>query len=155
MIDQYLSSPEMVIGLVLSLLGVAFGIVRRENIGVAAKAIGSSSTTKKIVAYLTSEYADDVSELLKGNKAAYVFDLAKKDENMLKALCKLSTVATLDEMEAMVKLSPTADMVKIEDTISIFQAKLRECRAFNTEIPEQYKENVCKGVANACMNGKE
>lgn len=137
MYEEFLVSPEMAFGLVLSFLGVIFGFVKRENIGVAAKAIGSSSTTEKVVAYLASEYADDVAELLKGNKAAYVFDLAKKDEETLKAVCEVSA---------------KADMKGIADVILFYNSKMKDYEFVNEEMPDKYEKILTEKLSKAILN---
>ena len=155
MLETILSTPETALGAVIAGILVLLGVINRKSFAITAKTIGNSVVTAKILKYLKSEFSDDVDKLLDSSKLPFVVDVAKQDERTLAALCKLSTVATVEEIEAVCKLAPKADMVGIEETISIFTAKIRECKAFGTEIPDQYKENVCKGVANACINGKE
>ncbi len=137
MYDIFFTSPEMALGLVFAFIGVILGIVRRENLLVAAKAIGSSELTKKIVKYYKSEFSDDVDKLLDSTKLPYIMSLAKKDEETLKAI---------DEVAA------KADMKGIADVILFYNSKMRDYEFVNEEMPDKYEKILTDKLSKAILN---
>ncbi len=171
MFEEFLVSPEMAFGLVLSFLGVIFGFVKRENIGVAAKAIGSSALTKQVLRYLKSEFSDDVDALLDSTKLPYVMSLAKMDEEKLKAICEFESKADLDSvkspylielsrknpviLEAFIRLSKATNVVELEKATTFYREQMERIVYSGGIMPDEMEKALTAHMHDALNISKK
>lgn len=137
MLETFLSTPETALGAVVAGILVLLGVIKRESFGVAAKSIGSSVVTAKLVKYLKSEFSDDVDALLDSTKLPYVMSLAKKDEETLKAVCEVAA---------------KADMKGIADVILFYNSKMKDYEFVNEEMPDKYEKILTEKLSKAILN---
>lgn len=137
MIETILSTPETALGAVIAGILVLLGVINRKSFAITAKTIGNSVVTAKILKYLKSEFSDDVDKLLDSTKLPYIMDLAKRDEETLKAVCEVSA---------------KADMKGIADVILFYNSKMKDYEFVNEEMPDKYEKILTEKLSKAILN---
>lgn len=137
MIEEFMNDPMLTVGLFLSLIAAALGLIKRDSVLIFARAFANSALAAKIMTFLKSEYSDDIVNILNDSKLPYVLDLAKKDEETLKAVCEVAA---------------KANMKGIADVILFYNSKMKDYEFVNEEMPDKYEKILTEKLSKAILN---